>query len=317
MKITFLGGCREIGRSGVVIESEETGEAVLCDYGVKFDDSEQLFPKHVSGKDLTAIVLTHAHIDHCGAIPLFYISGSVPLYTTKLTFEVSKILLEDMLRISSAYIPFEQEEINKMQRYARLIPYRKRVKVGVNVYLTLYDAGHIPGSAMAYIEIDGKRILYTGDINLTRTRLLEGLKTEEIPPVDAVICETTYGDVDHPDRGELEDQLNEKVREVYANKGITLIPAFGVSRSQEIMMVLLKNGAPPFPITLDGMARKVARLYKKYSEFLRSGDEYVEAFNHCSMIGQRDRTTERKNAVNMPGAIIAPSGMLRGGTARY
>src|SRR6056297_703885 len=182
VKITFLGACREVGRSGVLIESEITGESVLCDYGTKFDKNGQLFPKHVSGKDLSAIVLTHSHIDHSGAIPLFYISGSVPLYTTKLTFDVTKVLLKDMLRISGAYLPFETEEIKKMKRNAQFLRYKQKINVGKDAWITLYNAGHIPGSAMALVEIDGKSILYTGDINSIETQLLNGLNARELPP---------------------------------------------------------------------------------------------------------------------------------------
>ena len=111
VKIRFLGSCQEIGRSGVLIESDETSDAILCDYGTKMDYA-QLFPEHVSGKNLSAIVLSHSHIDHIGGAPLFYISGSVPLYCTELTYKVSEILLFDMLNISKDFLPFDKGDPN-------------------------------------------------------------------------------------------------------------------------------------------------------------------------------------------------------------
>src|SRR6056297_1666359 len=316
VKITFLGACREVGRSGVLIESEKTDDAVLCDYGTKFG-KEQKFPKHVSGRDLSAIALTHAHVDHSGAIPLFYISGSVPLLTTKLTFDITKVLLKDMLRISSSYLPFEREEIKKMGRYARFLNYGERIPVGQNSHVTLINAGHIPGSAMVIVEMDEKTILYTGDINSIETRLLNGLNPSRIPSLDAIITETTYGTKTHNPREILENQLIEEVNNTYRKNGITLIPAFGVGRSQEIMMVLNKNGRVNYPITMDGMARKISRIFNRNRNMLKNGHEYKDALDNVHLINNRKRYYERRKAAQMHGVIIAPSGMLKGGTARF
>ena len=317
VKIKFLGACQEVGRSGVLIESEETQDAILCDYGTKMDDEGQQFPAHISGRNLSCIVLTHSHIDHCGGIPLFYISGSVPLICTKLTFEVTEILIHDMLKISQAYLPFEREELYKMRQYAQFLDYGKRKRVGRNSYVTLINAGHIPGSAMVLVEMDGKSILYTGDINTVSTQLLPGLDVNEVPPLDAIITETTYGTSDHLPREETENQLIENVNKTLESQGTVLIPAFGVSRSQELMMVLYKNGMVPYSVTIDGMARKISFLYEKYPAMLRDYDKFKFALGNSHMIDQRKRTTERNHAATTPGVVIAPSGMLKGGTSRF
>ena len=105
--------------------------------------------------------------------------------------------------------------------------------------------------------MDGKRILYTGDINSTQTQLLSPIDPTEFPEIDAVITECTYGTIDHQNRIEIEDDLHKSIQDVIDNKGMVIIPAFGVGRSQEILMVLFRENEVPYPVILNGMARKV------------------------------------------------------------
>lgn len=316
VKLRFLGACREVGRSGILIESEETGDQILLDYGIKSDHTT-IFPEYVNGRELSAIVLTHSHIDHCGGIPLFYISGSVPLYCTELTYRVSEILLYDMLQISQQYLPFGKEEVNKMKYYTHFLKYNIRKKVGKKSWITLYNAGHIPGSAMVLVEMDGKKILYTGDFNLIQTRLVKPVDISNIPPIDALIMESTYGTTYHPLREETENEFVRTVEKIVKDGGITLIPAFGVARSQEIMMILNKNQVPSYSITIDGMARSIINQYSQFPDMFRDYEEMIKAFDKSKLINQNRRKSERSNAANNSGVIIAPSGMLKGGTARY
>ena len=315
VKIRFLGACGEVGRSGVLIESEDTEDVVLCDYGKKMD-GEEVFPEHVSGKKLSAIVLSHSHVDHCGGIPLFYISGSVPLYSTELTYRVSEILLHDMLKITSQYLPFDKSELYKMRKYTRFLKYGQKKKIGSNTWVTLYNAGHIPGSAMILIEMDGKKILYTGDINTTETQLLKGVDPLEIPQIDAIITETTYGTTDHKPRNETEESFINSVNNILDNEGIVLNAAFGVSRSQEIALVLTKNKEIP-RITMDGMARRISKIYISFSDMLKNPKKFVDSMKKIHFIDQQKRDYERRKASSESGIVIAPSGMLKGGTARY
>lgn len=316
VKITFLGACQEVGRSGVLIESETSGDAILCDYGTKMDANEQTFPVHVSGKNLTAIVLTHAHIDHSGGIPLFYISGSVPLYCTELTYRVTEVLLQDMLNISESYLPFEKPEIDKMRRYTQFLKFKERKKVGKTTWLTLFNAGHIPGSALVLIEIDGKRLIYTGDINSNQTRLMTPLDVSEYPEIDAIITECTYGTSDHPNRMKLENEFINDINEIITKKGVVTIPAFGVARSQEILSIIFRDGNVAFPVTLDGMARKIALLYDKHPSMIRDSQSYKNVLGFTHFMAQRSSSDARVNCTKTPGVIIAPSGMLKGGTSR-
>lgn len=315
VKISFLGSCREIGRSAILVESEKTNDRILMDYGIKMSGEEENFPEHVSGKDLTAIVITHSHIDHVGGTPLFYISGSVPLYMTELTFEVSEILLYDMMKISQFFLPFDNKAIVKMRRHIKFLNYKERRKIGTDSYITLFNSGHIPGSSMILLEIDGKTILYTSDFNSVQTQLMD----PAIPPlnkIDALITESTYGTSDHDPRIEVEKNFIESINRILdSGDSQVLVPAFGVSRSQEILMVLNKYNIK-YPIFCDGMARKIARIYDTYPKFFRSWREMSGAFDNTHFISQRNRFQEREKAKNTKGIVVAPSGMLKGGTAR-
>jgi len=314
--IKFLGACREVGRSGVLIESEQTSDKFIIDYGIKMEGIDENFPEHVSGKDLKGIIITHSHIDHIGGAPIFYISGNIPLYINELTLEISDILLRDMLSISEFYMPFEKEELIKMRRNANFIYYNKRIQIGQNSYLTIYNAGHIPGSAMVLLEIDNKRILYTGDFNLIPTELVnpaEPIKEE----IDFLISECTYGATDHEPRPNVEKDFISNVLSILNNNGKVLIPAFGVARSQEVLMILQKYQVN-FPIFFDGMARRIARVYETFpnSNYFRDYRKMVNCFKLSHFILQTQKFLERENVKSTIGIIIAPSGMLKGGAAR-
>jgi putative mRNA 3-end processing factor len=316
VKITFLGACKEIGRSGVLLESETSSDRILLDFGIKMEGKDDNFPDHVSGKDLTAIIITHSHIDHVGGIPIFFISGNVPVYMTELTLDVSELLLKDMMNISDFYLPFERSEIFKLRNQTRFVNFRQRTKIGVSTFMTLYNAGHIPGSAMVLVEMDDKTILYTGDINFIPTQLMApaSIPLEEL---DILIMESTYGMTNHEPRESVEKKFVENVTRVIKNKGQVLIPAFGVSRSQEIMMVFNKYNVD-FPVFVDGLARRIARIYESYNRgsFFRSFQELTTAFSNSHFVIQKHRFHEREDAKACNGAIVAPSGMLKGGTAR-
>ncbi|MHA1821618.1 MAG: MBL fold metallo-hydrolase [Promethearchaeota archaeon] len=315
VKIKFLGACMEIGRSGILIESEKTNDRILLDYGIKMSGEEENFPEHVSGKDLTAIIVSHSHIDHVGGLPIFFISGKVPLYMTSLTLDISMVLLRDMMKISEFYLPFGKEDINKLERYTKFIKYDKKYKVGESTYITLINNGHIPGSAMILVEMDDKTILYTGDMNGVRTQLMNSSLIPDTP-IDVLITESTYGNVEHEERKKVEEDFIDNVKRILDNKGRVLVPAFGVSRSQEILMVL-NHYKIQQPIYVDGLARRISRIYLSYkNNYFRSWNEFKNAIDHSRLISQSNRFLEREMAKNTNGIVVAPSGMLKGGTAR-
>ena len=195
LQINFLGGAREIGRSAVAVKTETT--QVLLDYGVVFDHTPG-FPMHVPPKEVDALILTHSHLDHSGAIPIFYIYTNIPLYTNRISSELNQLLISDFIHLSSYYLPFEYLELKAMMKNSKHLDFDVKRKVG-DISFRLLNAGHIPGSAQIVIEAEGKRLLYTGDFNTDDTRLLKGAPMEH-KDLDAVIIESTYANEEHTDR---------------------------------------------------------------------------------------------------------------------
>jgi putative mRNA 3-end processing factor len=308
MELKFLGGTMEVGRSAVSVKSNNN--QILMDYGALLA-REPGFPMHVPPKEVDAIFLTHSHLDHCGSIPVFYINGSMPLYGTSVTFDVSRLLIEDFLGLSGYYLPFEYLELEEMMNHSKNLSYKESVKIG-DFGITLYDAGHMPGSAQILVEDQGKRLLYTGDVNTNETRLTKGADLS-YGEVDTLIIEGTYANEDHPPRKEIEDDLVKKVKEVVEEGGTVLIPAFAVSRSQEVLMVLVANDFD-YPIALDGMALDVDDIYLRNSEFIKDPRALARAISESKQVkGWKDR----RKAVKRPGVIISPAGMLKGGASVF
>jgi putative mRNA 3-end processing factor len=308
LQIGFLGGTREVGRIAITVKTEKA--QVLLDYGAMLDH-EPGFPMHVSPKDVDAIILSHSHLDHSGAIPIFYIKGKKPLYANKLTTELGQLLISDFIHLSSYYLPFEYLELKSMITSSRHLDFNTEQKVG-DIAFQFKNAGHIPGSAQTLIEAEGKRILFTGDFNITDTRLLEGAKMN-YGDLDVVIMESTYATEEHTERKQLEKNFVDECTDVVGKGGMALVPAFGVGRSQELACVLAAHHFE-HPVTLDGMAREVSRVIMNYPQFLRDPRVFTDAMHLTEWVeGWRDR----RKAARTPGVIISPAGMLKGGPAMF
>ena len=307
-QLTFLGGTREVGRIAIAVKTEKT--QVLLDYGAMLSH-EPGFPMHIPPKDVDAIILSHAHLDHSGAIPIFFIEGKKTLYTNRMTTELNQLLIADFIHLSSYYLPFEYLELKAMINNSRHIDYNTPQSIG-DINFQFKDAGHIPGSVQTIIETQGKRILFTGDFNTTDTRLLKAADTDH-GELDAVIIESTYATEEHPDRKQLEKSFVEACTETADRGGTALIPAFGVGRSQEIASILAAYHFE-HPVSIDGMAREVSGIMMNYSQFLRDPKQFSEAMHSTNWIeGWRDR----RRAAKQPGVVISPAGMLKGGPAMF
>ncbi len=314
MQLSFLGAAREVGRSGVLLETKKS--KVLFDYGVKMSDEESPYPKYplpVHGF-IDAVLLSHAHLDHSGAIPNLFQAAEPRVLTPTATVPIMQLLLQDSIKIAKLkkqpiYTP---SQLKRMLRNTDGISYGKEYFAAPDISVTARDAGHILGASSLEVNADGKKILYSGDFKLEETRLHKGAK----PPraVDALVVEATYGDRSHPPRKELENEFIGAIREVTENGGSVLLPCFAVGRTQEIITMLYAHKINA-PVYMDGMSRKVSEIYMDFPELIRDYDEFYEAMKWANWIVS---PAQRDEVFNEPSVVVSTAGMLSGGPAvRY
>ena len=310
MKISVLGAGKEVGRSAFLVTCENTN--ILLDYGVLLK-REPSFPLHVRPKDINAVVLSHAHLDHSGYIPSLFLSSStdIPVLGTLPTFELSQLLIEDMIKISGLYLPFEYLDLINMINHCNNLQYREKHSIG-DVDITLHESGHVIGGASIMMEYQGKRIFYTGDINTRGSKLLRPADLD-LPNIDLLIIESTYSQTEQMPREESERRLLDFAYEVVDRGGTLFIPAFSVERAQEIACVL-KTHQFKHKVAMDGMALKVNEIMLKYTSYLRDPEIFKKAVLEAEWVHGWQR---RKQLVREPGVIISPAGMLVGGSAVF
>ena len=311
MNVKVLGAANEVGRSGFLVDCNGTN--LLLDYGVLFGrrGTPPKYPLHVKPKDLDAIIITHAHLDHSGNVPSLFVSGNTDVYATPPTFDLSKLLIEDMLKIEKNSHSFDLPEVNNMMRNSKGIGFKQKVVKG-NASFELRESGHVIGGSTVLVESEGKRLFYTGDIKTNGSRMLREMDLD-IGEIDLLITESTYSKTQQKPRRESESQLIEFANEVMDRKGILFIPSFSVERSQEIACIL-KSANFKHKIIMDGMALKVNEIMFKHPEFLRDPKVFSEAINGATAIREH---SERKRAMGEPCVVISPAGMLVGGNAVY
>lgn len=309
VKISFLGSCREIGRSGILVESKNGTQCIL-DYGIGFNGEDRL-PLKVDINNLKAIALTHSHIDHSGGLPFLYKARKVPFFTNPVSIATAEILIRDMIKISNYPYPFGYRELNYLRQNSFFLKNKSRQRVADNFFLTFTNAGHIPGSVSILLEVDNKKILYTGDINTQTANLINPASPTDIPDIDALIIESTYALREHSPREVIEETFIEKITTIIDNGGTVLIPAFGVARSQEILLLLEKFNFKG-KVFIDGLARKISRLYLEYPDSIKNIKSLRSAIRRAQFIST---PKTRNNAKQSNGVIISPSGMLKGGAA--
>jgi putative mRNA 3-end processing factor len=281
------------------------------DYGVMINHDIG-FPVHVSPRDLDAVILTHAHLDHSGLIPLFYVHTSkLPVYGVEPTFKLTKVLVRDMIKLSGYYLPFEFMDLETMLAHAVPVDYHSKFKVG-DAEVKLVNAGHIPGSAQVIVQADSKRILYTSDYNLVPTHLVPGAD-REYGNLDAIVIESTYASDDHPNREESERNFVLACKEVVEGGGTVLVPAFGVGRSQEILCMLADYNFS-YPVFVDGMALDAIRMLEESPNALRDKEQFSKAMRHAEKISNWNH---RRHAARTAGVIVSPAGMLKGGASVF
>ncbi|MGC9099043.1 MAG: MBL fold metallo-hydrolase [Candidatus Micrarchaeia archaeon] len=306
MEIQFLGGASEVGRSAIFIKDDKR---ILLDYGIKINEKTE-FPMQAAGVDIA--VLSHAHLDHSGFIPSLFFANYPVTITTEPTAQLSELLIKDSMKINRKQ-HMKQSYFNKqleifMNRYLK---YEYGVPVENNgYYISLYDAGHITGSAVTLIEKikNDKRIVYTGDFKID-PQILQG--SADIVESDVLIIESTYANREHPNRSELIKKFVEGIKEVLDNNGTALVPSFAVGRAQEILAILYMNKLIDYTY-IDGMAKAASEIVINYPEFTRNKDILMGALKNVNWIGMH---ADRSEPLRKPSIIVTTAGMLNGGPA--
>ena len=310
MKVTVLGAAKEVGRSGFLVDAGH--KKILMDYGVLLKrDREPAFPLHVKPKDIDAVILTHAHLDHSGYVPSLFLSDITGLRAlgTAPTFELSYLLIEDMIKISGFYLPFEYLDVLNMKNHSIELHYREQYPID-GVRVSLFESGHVLGGATIKISHEHKTIFYTGDINTRGSKLLRPADLN-VGEIDLMIIESTYSQSNQTPREESERELIDFANGIIEDGGTVFIPAFSVERAQEIACVLQAHNFP-HKVVMDGMALKANEIMMKHPSFLRDADTFKKAITRAEWIKGWSR---RKKVVNEPCVIISPAGMLVGGSA--
>ena len=311
MKIKILGAAQEVGRSGFLVNCNGTN--FLLDYGVLFArrNSPPQYPLHVRPKNIDSIIISHAHLDHSGNVPSLFVSRGPGVYATPPTFDLTQLLLEDMLKIEKGFHQFDLPEINKMMSNSHEIQYGQKITRGEGTF-ELRNSGHVLGGSTVIVESNKKRLFYTGDINPRGSRILKEADLN-IGEIDLLITESTYSQAEQMPRKEAEHGLIEFANEVIDRKGVLFIPSFSVERSQEIACVL-KNANFKHKIIMDGMALKVNEIMFRHPDYLKDPKLFADYINETVSIRNH---LERKKAVDDPCVIISPAGMLVGGNAVF
>lgn len=303
LELSFKGGCREVGRSGLLINGE-----ILLDYGLKAGEMPQ-YPEN--GMEPKAVLVSHGHLDHCGAVPnLMYMKPEV--FMTPPTADFTRLLARDTLKIAErtthGVTPFDPEDLQKLNQLTRRKDYGEDFKTQ-GYSACFYGAGHIPGATGIHLETEkGESLFYTGDLSLKETRLVFG--AEPFPEAETLVVESTYFGENHPPRKETEELFIESVLETLDMGGMALIPAFAIGRTQEILLLLDAFGIRPY---VDGMGKEVYKILKKYPEYLKTPELLEKAFRNAIPVKEH----KRNKVLEEPSVIVTTAGMLNGGPILY
>ena len=347
MNLTFLGAAGVVTGSCYLLQTGRV--TLLIDCGM-FQGPPELEALNreaplVGADHVDAVLLTHAHLDHTGRLPLLVARHDYngPIYATQATIDMATIILEDSARINASDVErenrqrkreglepldplYEEKDVEKILSLMQPVPYEERFKIAPGITARLVEAGHMLGSASIELVVDegGKQkvIFFSGDIGPHNLPILR--TADPLEKADVVIMESTYGDRDHPPLEETLDEGEAIVRRAVARKGKILVPAFAIGRSQQLMYhmaALFSSGTiEPFPVYVDSpMAAKATAVYRDNVQLF---DEEALAMIESGRMAIGLETIKPTpsvaesiaiNTAPAPCMIIATSGMCTGG----
>ncbi len=341
--ISFLGATDTVTGSRFLISGLRSKILVDCGLfqGVKSVTKRNWDSFPIDPRQIDAVVLTHAHLDHSGYLPLLVKNGfNKEIYGTRYTNDIVKVILRDSAHLqmmdakyaakkgySSHKDPqplYNLDDAEKAIDHLRERPFRERTNIAPGAYVTFFPSGHILGSAFVEVEVDGKFFLFTSDLGRNNHPLLSNPDNPPSKTYDVVVTESTYGDRVHDTTPE---SFAEEINAAIARGGAILIPAFAVDRTEVILMALkelmLAKKIPTIPVYVDSpMALSALNSYREaissnsaeiragVSERFKSEDPFDAGSLH-----QMATTEESKsiNEIETSAIIISASGMATGG----
>lgn len=333
IRITSLGGSREVGRSANLLQSPES--KVLLDCGVNVAaNGKNAYPyldaPEIRLGELDAVIITHAHLDHSGFVPyLFKYGYDGPVYCTEPTRDLSVLLqldYVDIARNEAKEIPYTKKDVQQFVKHTIPLDYGDVTDITPDIRLTFHNSGHILGAALAHLHIgEGLyNVVYSGDLKFEKSRLLSSAESN-FPRLEALIMDSTYGGADsmQPSRKESEEQFINIVKKTLNRKGKVIIPAFAVGRAQEIMLLLedynQNEEIRDVPIYLDGMIWEATSIHTAYPEYLSSDLQnkilHQEKNPFLSDIFTKVKSSEKREQIMSGGPciILSTAGMMAGG----
>jgi hypothetical protein len=334
VRITALGGFREVGRSAILLQTRES--QVLLDCGINPGSTNPLnaFPRldvpQFDTDSLDAVIISHAHLDHCGFLPFLFKYGyDGPVYCSAPTSNLMTLLQLDYLDVANKQgfmAPYDQKDVRECVLHILPLRYGAVTDISPDIRLTLHNAGHILGSSIVHLHVgEGlHNLVYTSDYKYGRTTLLEAAAAE-FPRVETIVTESTYGAPQDrmPSRIDAEEKLASIINQTLERGGKVMIPVPAVGRAQEIMLIIdgyMKRGLmKEAPVFIEGMISEATAIHTAYPEYLAREVRYsilhdgVNPFQSDYFTMVEHPSAREEIVEGEPCIIMATAGMLEGG----
>lgn len=334
VRLTALGGFRQVGRSAILVQTKESSVLLDCGINPGSTSSTVAYPRLDAPQfdldSLDAVVISHAHLDHCGFLPFLFKYGyDGPVYCSAPTSSLMTLLQLDYLDVANkqgTMPPYSQKDVRDTVMHTIPLRFGSVTDIAPDIRLTLHNSGHILGSSLVHLHIgEGlHNLVYTGDYKFGKSMLLEPA-VATFPRVETIITESTYGAPGDlmPTRGESEQLITDIINQTLDREGKVLIPVPAVGRAQEIMLIIddyMRRGLlKEAPVFVEGMISEATAIHTAYPEYLAKNvrnsilyegvnpfqSDYFTIVEHPSA---REEIVEGDQCI-----ILATSGMLEGG----